>query len=102
MKDLGKLKYFLGIEFARSKQGVMMHQKKYSLKLVSKTSLSTAKLDPTPCDTTKKLTPNDYDQHILGSTRPNDEKLADQGMYQRIIGKLLYLTVIRLDITYSI
>lgn len=27
MKDLYELKYFLGIEFSRSKEGIVMHQK---------------------------------------------------------------------------
>lgn len=27
MKDLGELRYFLGIEFARSEHGIMMHQR---------------------------------------------------------------------------
>lgn len=30
IKYLGELKYFLGIEFARSKEGTMMHQRKYA------------------------------------------------------------------------
>lgn len=33
MKDLGELKYFLGIEFARSSQGILMHQRKYTMEL---------------------------------------------------------------------
>lgn len=31
MKDLGELRYFLGIEFARSEHGILMHQR-YSLR----------------------------------------------------------------------
>ena len=31
MKDLGELRYFLGIEFARSQEGIVMHQRKHSL-----------------------------------------------------------------------
>ena len=31
MKDLGNLKYFLGIKVLRSKQGIFIHQKKYIL-----------------------------------------------------------------------
>lgn len=34
-KDLGELKYFLGIEFARSEKGILMHQRKYILELIS-------------------------------------------------------------------
>ena len=33
MKDLGSLKYFLGIEVLRSKQGIFLSQQKYTLDL---------------------------------------------------------------------
>lgn len=56
MKDLGELKYCLGIEFARSAQGILMHQRKYTSELISKTRLSGAKSSPTPLDTNTKLT----------------------------------------------
>ena len=35
MKDLGELKYFLGIEFSRTNDGILMNQRKYALGLVS-------------------------------------------------------------------
>ncbi|GJX38033.1 retrovirus-related pol polyprotein from transposon TNT 1-94 [Tanacetum coccineum] len=35
MKDLGRLKYFLGIEVLRSKPGIFMYQKKYVLDLLA-------------------------------------------------------------------
>jgi len=34
IKDLGDLKYFLGIEFSRSKAGVYMSQRKYALDIL--------------------------------------------------------------------
>jgi len=42
MKDLGELKYFLGIEFARSQKGIVMHQRKYTLEIISEAGLSAA------------------------------------------------------------
>lgn len=38
MKDLGELKYFLGTEFTRSKAGILMHQRKYTLELIAEVS----------------------------------------------------------------
>jgi len=35
MKDLGQLRYFLGIEVARSKQGIFLSQHKFVLDLLS-------------------------------------------------------------------
>jgi hypothetical protein len=33
MKQLGNLKYFLGIEIARTKHGIFLYQRKYTLDL---------------------------------------------------------------------
>ena len=35
MKDLGELKFFLGIEFSRPDKGILMSQRKYALELIS-------------------------------------------------------------------
>uniref|UniRef100_A0A3Q7ITK6 Reverse transcriptase Ty1/copia-type domain-containing protein n=1 Tax=Solanum lycopersicum TaxID=4081 RepID=A0A3Q7ITK6_SOLLC len=35
IKDLGELIFFLSIEFARSNEGILMHQRKYALELIS-------------------------------------------------------------------
>ena len=51
-KDLGMLKYFLGVEAMRSKPGIMLSQRKYVLDLLSKTK----KLGDKPCST--PITPN--------------------------------------------
>ncbi|XP_070669086.1 uncharacterized mitochondrial protein AtMg00810-like [Malus domestica] len=37
MKELGELKYFLGIEVARSKHGIFLSQRKYVLDLLAET-----------------------------------------------------------------
>ena len=44
MKDLGNLKYFLGIEVLRSKRGIFMNQKKYVLDLWQKLECSIVNL----------------------------------------------------------
>ena len=47
MKELGELKYFLGIEIAQSKHGIFLSQRKYVLDLLAKTGM----LDCKPVDT---------------------------------------------------
>jgi len=38
-KDLGSLKYFLGIEVAQSKHGVVISQRKYTLDILQQTGM---------------------------------------------------------------
>jgi hypothetical protein len=47
MKDLGPLKYFLGIEVSRSKKGIFLSQRKYTLDLLQETGMSACQ----PADT---------------------------------------------------
>ncbi|XP_015165801.1 uncharacterized protein [Solanum tuberosum] len=64
MKDLGELKYFLGIEFTRSTVGILMHQRKYALELISEVGMTAAKPAGTPIDINVKLTSKLYDEHV--------------------------------------
>nr|XP_016444963.1 PREDICTED: uncharacterized mitochondrial protein AtMg00810-like [Nicotiana tabacum] len=71
VKDLGELKYFLGIEVLRFQQGIFLNQRKYVLELILEMGLSGA---------------NPYDVCA----------------YQRLLGKLLYVTITRPDISYTV
>ncbi|XP_070047460.1 uncharacterized mitochondrial protein AtMg00810-like [Nicotiana tomentosiformis] len=64
MKDLGELKCFLGIEFSRSKEGILMCQRKYALELISEAGLGGAKPSGTPLELNQKLTSVEYDKCI--------------------------------------
>nr|GEX12275.1 putative ribonuclease H-like domain-containing protein [Tanacetum cinerariifolium] len=55
MKDLGRLKYFLGIEVLRSKQGIFICQKKYVLDLLAATGMIDCKPVDTPMMETKEI-----------------------------------------------
>lgn len=48
IKYLGSVKYFLGIEIARSNQGMILTQRKYILDMINDASLSNAKTAPSP------------------------------------------------------
>ena len=50
MKDLGTLKYFLGIEVSHSKHGLFLSQWKYSLYLLNETGNFACELVNTPIE----------------------------------------------------
>ncbi|XP_069152937.1 uncharacterized mitochondrial protein AtMg00810-like [Solanum lycopersicum] len=102
MKDLGELKYFLGIEFSRSKEGILMNQRKYALGLVSELGLAGCKPSSTPLEFNHKLTSTVFDEFIGKNANAEDSLLDDFGKYQRLIGKLLYLTMTRPDIAFVV
>lgn len=90
IKDLGDLKYFLGIEFSRSKKGLFMSQRKYALDILQDAGLTGARPEKFPMEQNVKLKPTDG---VL---------LKDPTRYRRLVGKLIYLTVTRPDIVYSV
>ena len=90
MKDLGALKYFLGIEVARSEQGIFLSQRKYILDILTDTGMLASKLANTPMEL----------NHQLGEY-PNQVP-TNKERYQRLVGKLIYLGHTRPDIAYAV
>ena len=90
VKELGESWYFLGLEVARGKEGIFISERKYTLDLLKETG----KLGCTPAST--PLEPN------WKNKEEEEEHLVDKGMYQRLVGKLIYLSHTRPDITYVV
>jgi hypothetical protein len=55
IKDIGGLKIFLGLEMARSKSGICLHQCKYTLELLAETSMLASKPPTIPMDPSTRL-----------------------------------------------
>ncbi|CAH9146720.1 unnamed protein product [Cuscuta epithymum] len=90
MKDLGFLKYFLGIEVARSADGIFLCQRKYTLDIISETGLLGAKPTHFPIE----------QNHNLAISQ--SDFLADPEAYRRLVGRLLYLSFTRPDLAYAV
>lgn len=90
MKDLGDVSYFLGLEINRSEAGFFVSQKKYALDLIASCGLSDATALKLPMDVHLRLSHTD------------GEYLQNSHPYQRIMGKLIYLTISRPDICFTV
>ncbi|WJZ80856.1 hypothetical protein VitviT2T_000733 [Vitis vinifera] len=90
MKDLGPLKYFIGIEVSRSSEGIFLSQRKYALDLLQETRMSGCQPVNTPIEEGLKL-----------CVEPNQVS-TDKGRYQRLVGRLMYLVHTRPDLAYAL
>jgi hypothetical protein len=91
LKDLGELRYFLGIEVKRVNNGIVLTPEKYASDLLRRVGMSDCKPVSTPLSTSEKLSL--YDGTLLGP--------EDATRYRSIVGALQYLTLTRLDIAFS-
>ena len=90
MKYLDILGSFLGMEISYSEKNIFISQQRYILNILTETGFLDCKPISTPID------PN---FRILLDER---EEKTDQENYQRLVGKLIYLSTTRPDIAYSV
>ncbi|GKA56332.1 ribonuclease H-like domain-containing protein [Tanacetum coccineum] len=93
IKDLGSLKYFLRIEVIKTGDDICLSQRKYCLELLKEYGLLGCK----PVSTHMKP------KFVLSYTPTKTDPLLDNITgYQKLLGKLIYLTHTTPDIAYSV
>ena len=92
MKDLGRLSWFLGIEFVSGDHCITMQQKKYCEKILERFNMSDCKSKCIPCDPSINK--------ILNS---ESSELEDPKLYREIVGSLIYImTATRPDLCFVV
>lgn len=89
IKDLEDLKFFLGIEVSRSKKGISLSERKYTLDILKDGGHLGVRPISFPMEQNLKLS-------------DTGELLKDPAKYKRLMGHLIYLIVTRPDITYAV
>ena len=90
MKDLGHLNYFLGLEITYSTDGFYITQAKYTFELLSRAGLIDSKTVETLIELNAHLTPT------------GGKLLSNSSLYRHLVGSLVYFTVTRPDISYTV
>uniref|UniRef100_A0A2N9IBI2 Reverse transcriptase Ty1/copia-type domain-containing protein n=1 Tax=Fagus sylvatica TaxID=28930 RepID=A0A2N9IBI2_FAGSY len=90
LKDLGPLRYFLGLQVDSTAGGLFVHQQKYISDLLSKFHMVDCKVAPTPFVSSQKLLTHAGDL------------LSDPTSYQSLVGALQYATFTQPDITFAV
>ncbi|XP_056690349.1 uncharacterized mitochondrial protein AtMg00810-like [Spinacia oleracea] len=90
VKDLGEMRYFLGLEVSRTEKGTLLNQRKYVSDILQFTGL--LKCKPVSCPFPKKIK----------LSTDEGELMSDPERYRSLVGKLLYLNLTRADISFSV
>lgn len=90
VNDLGVMKYCMWMEIARSKEGIVVSQRKYILDLLTKAGMKACKQVYTQANPNQKL------GYIKESIPVN------KSQYQRLVGMLIYLSHTRPAIVFAL
>ncbi|CAL2270417.1 unnamed protein product [Prunus armeniaca] len=90
MKDVRALKYFLGIKVTHSTTSICLSQRKYVLNLLTETGMLRYALAET------SIVQNHHLAIYLDQVPTNKER------YQRLVGRLIYLSYTRPNIPYAV
>ncbi|PNX67921.1 copia-type polyprotein, partial [Trifolium pratense] len=86
MTDLGKMRYFLGVEVIQNSDGIFMHQHKYATEILVRFGMESCNKVNSPRVPGCKL------------IKDENERIADCSTYKQMVGCLMYLLASRPDI----
>ena len=90
MKDVGSLKYFLGIDVSRGKSRIFLSQRKYIIGLLKEIGISACKPVATPLSKGTKL------------SLDKNQVSVDKGRCQRLVGRLMFLAHTRPNFAHAL
>jgi len=90
MKDLGELRYFLGIELIQSPKGIWLLQRQYVLNKLAEYGMTGCKPISIPLEQNVKLSADEGDL------------VEDTTIYRRIMGSLIYMTITRPNLSITV
>ena len=90
MTDLGRMKYFLGIEVLQKADGIFITQRKSAQEILERFNMAQCNSVHNPVVPGFKL------------TKDEEGVAADSTVYKQIVGSLMYLTATRPDLMFSV
>ena len=90
MKNLGLLKYFLGIEVKQMHDGIFFSEEKYARQILERFKMQNSKAAPTPTTIGLKLSKED------------SSKRVDPTLYKSMVGILMYLTATQPNLIHAV
>jgi len=90
MKDLGELRYILGIEVIRSLKGIWLLQRQYALNKLFEYGMIGCKPISIPLEQNVKLSADE------------GNLMEDTTMYKHIVGNLIYMTITKPNLSYVV
>lgn len=90
MTDLGKMRYFLGVEVFKNAERIFISQSKYAKEVLERFGMYMSKLVQNPMVPGRKL------------SKEGSGSAVDATTYKQMVGSLIYLTATRPDLMFAV